>query len=1127
MRDATTHPSVQELSDFGLGRLPEAAAATVADHLETCPACQKAVADLPPDSFLGKVRASRPNPASVAAGRPETAHAPDSAAAPPEGLPPELASYAKYRFLRELGRGGMGVVYLAEQTLMKRRVAIKVINPGVLAHPSALPRFHAEVQAAATLDHPNIVRAFDAEQVGSLHLLVMEFVEGTNLADLVQRKGPLPLAHACHFIRQAALGLQHAFEQGMIHRDIKPQNLMVTPKGQVKVLDFGLARLRSGGRGLTEMGSFMGTPEYVSPEQATDAHTADTRADLYSLGCTLYFLLAGRPPFPEDTAVKVILAQIEKPAPPVQELRPEVPAELSAVVARLLAKDPAQRFQTPVELAQALVPFIKQGPKREGVSLPPLAMPVSDRGTVLGANTSKVIKPQGNPASKPSAPPAAVKDKGAAPLADLVDAVAPLTKEKRLRPAQAARAAWYRRWPSIAGGVAASVLLLGLIAMWAGGVFKVKTKDGTIVLANLPADAEVTVDGATVTVTWGADGKTAEVTVKPGTRKIVATTKGGVKVIGEEVEIADGGEQVLMAHVEPLKKGASPEDAKPAKGDSDGFVPLFSGKDLKGWKESKFNFGGQIANQNGVLVISAKKGKPANFMTQQMYSDFHIRAEVFNSESGDNGNIHLRCSESQNIGYMISCSQNISKRFSIGSLLIMVPETRQAEWQNVPDPVIVQPSQWFKLEIILRRNRISVYVEDRFVAGYSDPRYSFKSGFIRLGCWNEQRIRKLEIKELPAEDSEPAKPTGQGFVPLFNGKDRTGWVVDSGDEDAWQVKGGELVAIGDDEDGRLLMNQGYLLTEREYSDFVLRFQFQQVSTMYAWGGVALRAVAHETVRNADPTRRPEAVWPLHLTVILGQVNPLVGPWETGSLWWKAGSPPCRPPDNLGELKKAGEWNDMEVEMRGQSLRIAVNGRDVQNVMLDKTRPDANSLPGLSRSSGRIGFLKRAGEVRYRNIEIKELPAKGPGPQEKGGLEARSRRLDEIAAITAKKEHGYLIGKVAKGETITLQYVSGKWKAWGRYATQSPDEPVQERGDQCRLAICEAPEETPTKVLAVVPSGTGTRPYTWAADRDYEKIVLRINSPQTDFASNPDNGVQYRVTIAMPPLKRFPAIPVPP
>src|SRR5262249_15438545 len=156
--------------------------------------------------------------------------------------------------------------------------------------------------------------------------------------------GPLPVGQACHYIRQAALGLQHAFEQGMAHRDIKPQNLMVTPQGLTKVLDFGLARMRSAqvpGTALTQADSFMGTPEYVAPEQATAARQADTRADIYSLGCTLFALLTGRPPFVEDTAVKLVLAHIGQQPAPVRELRPDVPPKLSAVVAKMLAKDPA------------------------------------------------------------------------------------------------------------------------------------------------------------------------------------------------------------------------------------------------------------------------------------------------------------------------------------------------------------------------------------------------------------------------------------------------------------------------------------------------------------------------------------------------------------------------------------------------------------------------------------------------------------------------------------------------------------------------------------------------------------------------------------------------------------------
>jgi hypothetical protein len=260
----------------------------------------------------------------------------------------------------------MGVVYQARQTMMNRPVVIKVINQAVLEHPDALERFRREVRAAAQLSHPNIVTAYDAEQAGDLHMLVMEFVPGQSLAEVLHRQGPLPVTQACQYARQAALGLQHAHEQRTVHRDIKPQNLMLTPQGQVKILDFGLAKVvkeHRSKRPLTASHSYMGTPEYSAPEQATDARSADIRADLYSLGCTLYCLLAGRPPFREDTPVKTILAHLEKEPPPLPQLRPDVPAGLGAVVARLLAKDPARRYQTPAEVVQALAPFCKQAAK--------------------------------------------------------------------------------------------------------------------------------------------------------------------------------------------------------------------------------------------------------------------------------------------------------------------------------------------------------------------------------------------------------------------------------------------------------------------------------------------------------------------------------------------------------------------------------------------------------------------------------------------------------------------------------------------------------------------------------------------------------------------------------------------
>jgi WD40 repeat protein len=328
--------------------------------------------------------AARPSASGSAAGAGTEVMAPSSAAgqhSAPTGatapcpaasgdVPAELAEHARYRVHGLLGVGGMGAVFQAEHRLMERPVALKVLVRGLIDDPAAVERFRREVKAAARLSHPNIVQAFDADQAGAAHFLVMEYVEGTDLARLVAERGPLPVARACDYARQAALGLQHAFAHGMVHRDIKPQNLMLTPEGQVKVLDFGLSRFVSespppapagdapgADATLTQTGSLMGTADYVAPEQAQDAHAADIRADIYSLGCTLYFLLAGRCPFPDGTFVDKVVAHRQKAPPPLAEFRRDVPAPLVRVLERMMAKDPARRYQTPAEVAQALAPF--------------------------------------------------------------------------------------------------------------------------------------------------------------------------------------------------------------------------------------------------------------------------------------------------------------------------------------------------------------------------------------------------------------------------------------------------------------------------------------------------------------------------------------------------------------------------------------------------------------------------------------------------------------------------------------------------------------------------------------------------------------------------------------------------
>lgn len=276
----------------------------------------------------------------------------------------------QYRILDEIGRGGMGRVFKAEHQTMHRIVALKVLANNLTKSERNRQLFQREVRAAARLIHPNIVTAYDANQSGDRHYLVMEFVDGPNLQELVFERGPLPVGQACDFIRQAALGLQCAANLGMVHRDIKPANLLLQRAGNqyvVKILDFGLARLhepptevrQSAGQDSIPAAeqAVMGTPDYLSPEQAKNLHNVDIRSDLYSLGCTMYYLLTGQVPFSGGTSLEKLVRHASEQAPFVHLLRPEVPIEVSAIVARLMAKDPDQRFQTPMELVKALEPF--------------------------------------------------------------------------------------------------------------------------------------------------------------------------------------------------------------------------------------------------------------------------------------------------------------------------------------------------------------------------------------------------------------------------------------------------------------------------------------------------------------------------------------------------------------------------------------------------------------------------------------------------------------------------------------------------------------------------------------------------------------------------------------------------
>ncbi len=269
----------------------------------------------------------------------------------------------QYRLLDHIGKGGMGSVFLAEHPGMGRKVAVKVLPEEMAENKAALERFRREARAAAALDHPNIVRAYDVGQAHGVNFLVMEYVDGRTLEEEMAG-GPIPYRRAVGYVAQAAEGLYHAHDMGFVHRDIKPANLMVDRRGTVKILDMGLTRsFEKASDKVTELldqNAVVGTADYIAPEQALN-QKQDARTDVYSLGATLYALVAGRPPFDGSATQKLLKHQLNE-APPLTEVAPGVPDGLAATVARMMAKKPENRFPSMAEVLDALAPWMPDAP---------------------------------------------------------------------------------------------------------------------------------------------------------------------------------------------------------------------------------------------------------------------------------------------------------------------------------------------------------------------------------------------------------------------------------------------------------------------------------------------------------------------------------------------------------------------------------------------------------------------------------------------------------------------------------------------------------------------------------------------------------------------------------------------
>jgi serine/threonine protein kinase len=1002
------HPTDLTLQSYGLGKLDDASAESVNKHLEACADCQRRVAEMSSDSFLGRLRDAQGQPGSSGpivsslAGL-SMLDGGSSPLAPPatSTLPPGLAEHTDYEVVRELGHGGMGTVYLAFNRLMGRHEVLKVVSSHLMSRRGVLDRFQGEIRNAARLHHTNIVTAYSAVRIGESIVFAMEYVEGLDLAKLVKAKGALPVSNACNYVHQAALGLQYAHELGMVHRDIKPSNLMLARQGNravIKVLDFGLAKVRSEGAvnsGLTHEGQMLGTPDYIAPEQIRDARDADIRADIYSLGCTLYYLLTGGPPFKATSLYEILQAHHSMDAMPLNLARPEVPVELAALVARMMSKEPERRFQEPKDVAQALLPFFKKGAAASKAEMS-RSLSTTDGGAASGARWEPTqVANAASPVPGPSllAPPVApvrpepvweslIQFKENQPVDVPVSAVVASARPPR----------WL--WPSVAVGS----LLLGFLVAWAV-IVRVNTKDGQIVVKNIPEHAEASVDDEQLKLKLPGNPDLVEIKPAPD-RSGVQVKNGETVVTGEEVNIESAGETPLSVQLEP-NNATGQKDRHRGR-----WRPLFNGKDTTGWTLYRNNRGAWKVD-DAVLVGSGGgiRGQPALLVTnRQDFSNFRLRIKS-RYWKGQGGRIvirHLDTNDKRN-GYSITIGGG-NEIGGIptppGSVERLSESPLNAVWTSnqLAEQVRLGAAETYTLEITARENRITSSVNDHKVAEYTDESDGFASGEILLWStgWSTVEYKEIMIEELQGSGvgglstgavrdfadrplSEPNVPNvGQpvnGEIRPFNGTNFEGWHAIRWDKvrdpsTVFRIEGEEIVGA----DG----GAGRIFLDRSFSDFSFKFEyFLPIEGRCRGASCRLQLAEGEPFKIGQANFRAGEV-ACFLTKIEGAEIGDMFSYEYVSAN-PVNSSEGLTPKTSDAARPLGEWNDVEIRCEGRVIQFLLNGRQVNQV-------EANRAILLH-----PGFQSWETDIHIRNIRIATLAKARVGTTQKNRGPSKSRK----------------------------------------------------------------------------------------------------------------------------------------